>query len=101
MGITQSVLSRLEAQHDMYVGTLQRIVKSLRGRLQIIADMPNGQRVSVGQSPEPHACQTDSGCTKRWRAMNAPPCPCDFNTLRIAIRRLVHQRVGWAQSRSH
>jgi transcriptional regulator with XRE-family HTH domain len=49
MGITQSALSRLESQDDMYVSTLQRIVESLGGRLEIIADMPNGQRVSVSQ----------------------------------------------------
>jgi transcriptional regulator with XRE-family HTH domain len=49
MGITQSALSRLEGQDDMYVSTLQRIVESLGGRLEIIADLPNGQRVSVSQ----------------------------------------------------
>jgi DNA-binding XRE family transcriptional regulator len=49
MGISQSALSRLEGQDDMYVSTLQRIVESLGGRLEIIADMPNGQRVSVSQ----------------------------------------------------
>jgi predicted XRE-type DNA-binding protein len=49
MGITQSALSRLEAQDDLYVSTLQRIVESLGGRLEIIADMPNGQRISVSQ----------------------------------------------------
>jgi transcriptional regulator with XRE-family HTH domain len=49
MGITQSALSRLEGQDDMYVSTLQRIVESLGGQLEIIADLPNGQRVSVSQ----------------------------------------------------
>jgi transcriptional regulator with XRE-family HTH domain len=49
MGITQSALSRLETQDDMYVSTLQRIVESLGGRLEIIADMPDGKRVSVSQ----------------------------------------------------
>ena len=49
MGITLSALSRLESQDDMYVSTLQRIVESLGGRLEIIADMPDGQRVSVSQ----------------------------------------------------
>ena len=49
MGITQSALSRLESQDDMYVSTLVRIVESLGGRLEIIADMPDGQRVSVSQ----------------------------------------------------
>jgi transcriptional regulator with XRE-family HTH domain len=49
MGITQSALSRLESQDDMYVSTLQRIVESLGGRLDIIADMPDGKRVSVSQ----------------------------------------------------
>ena len=49
MGITQSALSRLEGQDDMYVSTLQRIVESLGGKLDIIAEMPNGQRVSVSQ----------------------------------------------------
>jgi transcriptional regulator with XRE-family HTH domain len=49
MGITQSALSRLESQDDMYVSTLQRIVESLGGKLEIIADMPDGKRVSVSQ----------------------------------------------------
>ena len=49
MGITQSALSRLESQDDMYVSTLQRIVESLGGKLEIIADMPDGRRVSVSQ----------------------------------------------------
>jgi transcriptional regulator with XRE-family HTH domain len=49
MGITQSALSRLEGQDDMYVSTLQRIVEALGGRLDIIAEMPNGQRVAVSQ----------------------------------------------------
>ncbi len=49
MGITQSALSRLEGQDDMYVSTLQRIVESLGGKLEIIADMPDGKRVSVSQ----------------------------------------------------
>lgn len=35
--ITRSTLSRLEAQDDMYVTTLQRIVESLGGRLEIVA----------------------------------------------------------------
>jgi hypothetical protein len=32
-----------------YVSTLQRIVESLGGKLEIIADMPDGKRVSVSQ----------------------------------------------------
>jgi DNA-binding XRE family transcriptional regulator len=48
MGVTQSALSRLESQDDMYVSTLQRIVESLGGRLEIIADLPNG-RIALSQ----------------------------------------------------
>jgi hypothetical protein len=36
----------------MYVSTLRRIVESLGGRLEIIADLPGGRRVSVSQLRE-------------------------------------------------
>ena len=42
LGITQPSLSKLEAQEDMYVGTLRRLVEALGGSLELIAHMPKG-----------------------------------------------------------
>ncbi|HMO25238.1 MAG TPA: helix-turn-helix transcriptional regulator [Tepidisphaeraceae bacterium] len=43
LGIRQPTLSRLEAQDDMQISTLQRIVRALGGELEIIARMPHGK----------------------------------------------------------
>jgi len=42
IGIRQPSLSKLEKQSDMQVSTLQRIVKALGGKLEVIARFPNG-----------------------------------------------------------
>jgi transcriptional regulator with XRE-family HTH domain len=42
LGIKQPSLSRLEAQDDMQISTLQRLVAALGGQLEIIAHLPGG-----------------------------------------------------------
>ena len=42
LGIKQPSLSKLERQSDMQISTLQRIVKALGGRLEVIAKFPKG-----------------------------------------------------------
>jgi DNA-binding Xre family transcriptional regulator len=42
MGITQPSLSKMEGQSDIQVSTLNRLVKSLGGQLELIAHLPNG-----------------------------------------------------------
>jgi transcriptional regulator with XRE-family HTH domain len=41
LGIRQPTLSRIEAQDDIHVSTLQRLVRALGGELEIIAHMPD------------------------------------------------------------
>jgi transcriptional regulator with XRE-family HTH domain len=48
LGIRQPTLSQLEAQDDMQIRTLHRIVRALGGELEIVAKMPSG-RVSLKQ----------------------------------------------------
>lgn len=45
LGISQPGLSKMESQSDMQIGTLDRIVEALGGRLEIIAHMPGGDVV--------------------------------------------------------
>ena len=45
LGVSQPCLSRMENQSDMQIGTLDRIVTSLGGRLEVIAHMPAGDVV--------------------------------------------------------
>jgi hypothetical protein len=42
LGVSQPCLSKMEKQSDMQIGTLDRIVTSLGGRLELIAHMPGG-----------------------------------------------------------
>lgn len=42
LGITQPSLSKIESQTDIQVSTLSRLVKSLGGKLELIAHLPNG-----------------------------------------------------------
>lgn len=42
IGIKQPSLSKLERQSDMQISTLQRIVKALGGRLEVMARFPSG-----------------------------------------------------------
>jgi transcriptional regulator with XRE-family HTH domain len=42
IGIRQPSLSKLERQSDMQISTLQRIVKALGGKLEVIARFPKG-----------------------------------------------------------
>jgi DNA-binding XRE family transcriptional regulator len=42
LGIKQPSLSRLEAQHDVQVSTLSRLIHALGGKLEIIARLPGG-----------------------------------------------------------
>jgi DNA-binding XRE family transcriptional regulator len=45
LGVSQLCLSKMEKQSDMQIGTLERIVTSLGGRLEVIAHMPGGDVV--------------------------------------------------------
>jgi len=45
LGVSQPCLSKMEKQSDMQIGTLERIVTSLGGRLEVIAHMPGGDVV--------------------------------------------------------
>ncbi|NQT17925.1 MAG: helix-turn-helix transcriptional regulator [Planctomycetes bacterium] len=42
LGIKQPSLSKLEAQEDMQISTLRRIINALGGDLELIANMPGG-----------------------------------------------------------
>jgi predicted transcriptional regulator len=48
LDIRQPTLSRMEAQEDMQISTLRRIVEALGGQLEIIAHLPKGD-VALGQ----------------------------------------------------
>lgn len=41
LGVTQPTISQLEAQTDMQIGTLKKLVHAMGGDLEIIAHMPN------------------------------------------------------------
>lgn len=43
LGIKQPTLSRLEAQDDMQISTLRRLIEALGGELEIIARLPGGE----------------------------------------------------------
>jgi DNA-binding XRE family transcriptional regulator len=45
LGVSQPCLSKMENQSDMQIGTLNRIVESLGGRLELVAHMPAGDIV--------------------------------------------------------
>ena len=51
LGITQPGLSKMESQDDMEIGTLNRLVDSLGGTLELIVHMPDGD-VSLTQFTE-------------------------------------------------
>ena len=42
LGIKQPTLSKLEAQEDMQVSTLRRLIQALGGELELIAHLPGG-----------------------------------------------------------
>jgi len=48
LGIFQPSLSKMESQEDMQIGTLNRLVDSVSGRLELIVHMPDGN-VSLTQ----------------------------------------------------
>jgi DNA-binding XRE family transcriptional regulator len=41
MGVKQSTLSKLERQRDMQITTLDRVIRGMGGRLEIIVQMPD------------------------------------------------------------
>jgi transcriptional regulator with XRE-family HTH domain len=49
VGVQQSVLSKMERQTDMQISTLRKIVEGLGGRLEIVARLPDGDRVALDQ----------------------------------------------------
>ena len=49
LGIKQSTLSQMEAQDDMQVSTLERLVRALGGKLDITVEMPGLGRVRLTQ----------------------------------------------------
>lgn len=48
LGVSQPCLSKMESQEDMQISTLNRLVQSLGGQLELIAHMPKGD-VSLTQ----------------------------------------------------
>jgi transcriptional regulator with XRE-family HTH domain len=42
LGIKQPSLSKLEAQDDMQISTLRRLIEALGGELELIAHLPGG-----------------------------------------------------------
>lgn len=42
LGIKQPSLSKLEAQDDMQISTLRRIIEALGGELELVAKLPGG-----------------------------------------------------------
>jgi len=48
LGISQPSLSKMESQDDMQIGTLNRLVSSLGGRLELIVHLPDSD-VSLAQ----------------------------------------------------
>lgn len=48
LGIKQAAVSKMERRADMYVSTLQSMIKAMGGRLQIVAIFPEG-RVEIDQ----------------------------------------------------
>ena len=40
LNIRQPTLSKIEAQEDMHIGTLNRIIEALGGELELIAHLP-------------------------------------------------------------
>ena len=43
LGITQPSLSKMEGQQDMRISTLNRLVQSMGGTLELIARLPQGE----------------------------------------------------------
>ena len=52
LGIKQPSLSKLEKQSDMQISTLQKIVKALGGKLEVLAKFPKGV-VKIDQFDKP------------------------------------------------
>jgi DNA-binding XRE family transcriptional regulator len=48
LGIRQSAVSKMERRADMYVSTLQSMIKAMGGTLQIVAVFPEG-KVEIDQ----------------------------------------------------
>ena len=42
LGISQPSLSKMESQEDMQIGTLNRLVDSVGGKLELIVHLPDG-----------------------------------------------------------
>ncbi|MCI0358276.1 MAG: helix-turn-helix transcriptional regulator [Planctomycetaceae bacterium] len=42
LGVKQPTLSKLEAQDDMQISTLSRLIQALGGELELIAHLPGG-----------------------------------------------------------
>ncbi len=54
LGVSQPCLSKMEKQSDMQIGTLERIVVSLGGQLEVIAHMPGGDVVLTQFTTQSH-----------------------------------------------
>ena len=52
LGIKQPTLSRLEAQDDMQISTLRRLVKALGGELELVVTLP-GRAIVLTQFAHP------------------------------------------------
>lgn len=52
MGTDQGSVSRLERREDLYLSTLREYVEALGGRLQLVADFPDGMSVQLDPARE-------------------------------------------------
>jgi|SRR5277367_2423810 hypothetical protein len=41
--VKQASISKMERRSDMYISTLSKIIEAMGGKLQIVANMPNGK----------------------------------------------------------
>lgn len=51
LNVKQASISKMERRSDMYLSTLRKIVEAMGGRLEIIANMPDG-RVRINRFGE-------------------------------------------------
>ncbi len=62
--VKQASISKMERRSDMYISTLSKIIEAMGGKLQIIANMPNG-RVQIRQFTKIRKGALESAPAKR------------------------------------
>jgi len=69
LGIRQPSLSKMEAQSDMQIGTLAKLIRAMGGELELVARLPTGD-VRVGQfKVKPKATTASRRLTRRRTAV--------------------------------